>query len=348
MIIQGFITPSTSYGLVTLGLIQELQLMGEKVTIHPYNQNPEINGFVIQPNEKFYDYNAPCLMIDHQYRMQSSLGKGKRVGYTFFEMDSLTEFEVHQLNSLHALVVASFWAKEVAKKSGVEIPIHVVPLAFNPDIFKPENTTRKDKCVFLSIGKWEVRKDQDGIVEAFSKAFTNEPVELCLSMDNPFLDQQFLEVKKLNYRHKLKDKLTIIPRLPEQRQVARLINDSCCFVSHSKAEGACLPIIESLACGKFVISPKFSGETEFVKNGCLITEHDGIEPASDGKWFGVNADINQGNWCKPSEESLIENLRCVYEKWKSGVFENADGLDHAKNFTVRHQAERIINVSKIV
>lgn len=349
MIVQGFITPHTSYGLVTLGLIQELQLMGEDITIDPLNESSaDITGFVISPNSKVYDYNAPCLMIDHQYRMRGSLGKGKRIGYTFFEMDQLTWLEVHALNSLHAVIVASEWAKEVAERSGVKVPVYVVPLAYNPDIFNPTKGRNPHKCTFLSIGKWEVRKDQDGIVDAFSKAFTDEPVELVLSMDNPFLDQQFLEARKLNYKHKLRDKLVTIQRLPEQKQVARLINDSYCFVSHSKAEGACLPIIESLACGKFVISPKYSGESEFVTKGCCITSHDGVEKANDGKWFGVSPDVNNGNWCKPSNESLIENLQSVYQQWKNEVDHNDQGLEHAKSFTVRKQAERILDVVQLV
>lgn len=340
--VHGYITHNTSYGIVTLNLIKELEALEREPFVFPSAGGIDAGEFYISKSVErssgICDLRAPCLNVNHQYLMERSIGKGPRVGLTIFEMDRLTEYEVNQLNSLDLLIVCSKWAEEVCRKSGVLCRIKIAQLGYDPEIFLP--FTQPTKCIFISIGKWEVRKDQDGIINAFNAAFSNENVELWMSMDNPFLPKEFLNAKISEYKQKLGNKLTILPRLRTQKEIAQIINHSYCYMSNSKAEGANLPLLESLACGKFAISPSWSGETEYTK-GCFITEHTGTEIARDGKWFGVNPKMNMGHWCIPSQDSLIENMRLAYKKFQNGDLINEAGIHHVSQFTIKSTAEKV-------
>src|SRR5262245_7281166 len=70
-------------------------------------------------NAVWFDPQAPCLRIYHQFLMAVRIGRGKFIPYTFFELDPLTPLDVHHLNTGDLVLVASHWAKEVCERSGV-------------------------------------------------------------------------------------------------------------------------------------------------------------------------------------------------------------------------------------
>ena len=193
--ISGYITPNTSYGIATLNLIKAYIDIGHTCAIFPNSDLSrtdfgEYTTYVrdcILAGEDFSP-NDISLRIAHQFDMATGIGFGPRVGYTFFEVDKLTKLESTNLNSLDLVLVPSEWAKQVCIDSGVNTYISECPAGYNPNIFKPVEYIPKE-CVFLSVGKWEVRKQQDAIVEAFYNAFSNnDNATLIMSMDNPFMD----------------------------------------------------------------------------------------------------------------------------------------------------------------
>jgi glycosyltransferase involved in cell wall biosynthesis len=197
------------------------------------------------------------------------------------------------------------------------------------------------ECVFLSIGKWEHRKQQDQIVDAFYNAFnTNDSVKLIMSMDNPFMD---LSDKKNKYKTKLGNQIQIINRVKSHHDLARLIQQSYCFVAPSLAEGWNLPLLESMACGKFSIATNYSGHTEFCdKNTTLLLNPTGLTPAVDGMWFRENSKTNCGNWITYDQNQLIQHMRSIYQTYKSGLVLNYNAIDKASTFTWDNAAKRIV------
>ena len=326
--ISGYINTKTSYGLVTCNIINNFILKNYNVTLHP---NGQINvADLADLQYKHFDLLAPSLRIDHQFNMSQSVG-AKRFGMTFFEMDRLTDLEQHNLNSLTHLFVPSEWAKNICTQqlSGPEVT--VAPLGVDMNIFNNRNYL-PDKCIFLSMGKWEVRKGQDEIVKAFNKAFPSGEAELWMFFDGAKPD--IVEAKKKEYAS---SKIKCFNRLPTQFDVARIMNSVTCFVSHSKAEGWNLELLEAMACGRQCISPYYSGESEFVSpDNCLLTKTDKLEWANDGMYFGLGL-VNTGKWATPSEDSLIENMRKVY---KNQVI-NTAGIQTAQHFSWKNTVNAI-------
>ena len=354
--LTGYITPNTSYGLVTLNFLKGLTDLKHEVSIFDNigQGDSSFGEFIPYVRDssllsRNFDAEAPCLSIRHQFDMAQSIGSGRRIGYTFFEVNKLTPMEVHHLRSLDDLIVPSKWAAEVCSSMGLHVPL-VCPAGYDDQIFKPIEY-RPSSCVFLSVGKWEVRKQQDMIVYAFNRAFENsDNVSLWMSCDNRFIPQ-FVNDKKKYYKELLGDKLKLLGRVDTHFDLARIMQQSYCFVAPSLAEGWNLPLLESMGCGKLNIATNYSGHTEFCTEGTTyLLEPTGLVPAIDDMWFKENSLTNCGEWCTYDVDQLVESMRMVYEKYNSGEVLNTAGIKRAKEFTWKESSnkmEKCISITEI-
>ena len=181
--------------------------------------------------QSIFDKNDPCLKIWHQFDIANRIGIGKYTVLTFFETDKLRPNEICMINNTDTIMVASHWAKDILIDNGINVPIEVSPLGIDPNIFneKVTDTVKKDnnKYVFLNIGKWEIRKGHDILVDIFNDAFTEQDnVELWMVNYNPFLThEQNVIWHNLYKKSKLGNKIQILPRLNKHKDVAQVIKN---------------------------------------------------------------------------------------------------------------------------
>ena len=141
------------------------------------------------------------------------------------------------------------------------------------------------------------------------------------------------------------EKIRIIPRQPNQRDVYNIMNQSDCGVFPARAEGWNLELLEMMSCGKTVIATNYSAHTEFCNsdNSLLIDTND-LEGAEDGVFFSGS----HGEWASFSEsskEQTIEHMRSVHRLKNSdphGLL-NSDGIKTANQFTWQNSAQELIN-----
>lgn len=324
------ITDKTSYGLVAINIATRLDFdvilpIGKpsgnvpKPIIEKLNSTAEITDKdLVQPSIRLY----------HQFDLQP-VGNGKRIGYTIFELDKFNRIEKTHLKSVDEIWVCTEWAKKIIEENGIRSKTCVIPLGVDSSIFHPVDYTPTD-YVFLSAGKWEIRKSQNEIVEAFNKAFKpTDSVQLWLSMHNGFMAPADLHSQKQTYLNTAMGKagrIKFVGPFDKQEGIARIMNMSSCGVFPSKAEGWGLETLEMMACGKPVIVTDYAGHTEFCnkENSTLIPVTE-LESAYDGRWF-----FNQGNWAKIDTDALIE---CMRNQFKIGNIQNTAGLETAKKFS---------------
>jgi len=330
----------TGYGITSKNIVSSLSKSTDAtVSLFPIGYQVQLETSdeesILKPcleNSKFYNPFSPCLKIWHQHDLASRIGKGIYGVFPFFESDRLYEFEIHQLNSADYVFTASKWGKTVLEKNGVNSYITVAPLGVNLDIFKQEKIEREnDTYVFCHIGKWEKRKSQDFLIEAFNKAFTEKDnVELWLLPHNPFLNKEETEKwTSLVDNSKLKEKIKVYDRLQTQYHVASFINHSDCGVFLSRAEGWNNEIPEVMAMNKPVIATNYSAHTEYcTSDNAFLVDIDKNEPAKDDKWFN-----GHGNWAKLEEKQLeqtVEHMRFVYN---NNIRTNPNGVETAKLYS---------------
>lgn len=299
-------------------------------------------------NSHFFDANAPCIKIWHQHDMAQFAGKGIRIGFPIFELDTFSDLEKHQLKTLDLVFVCSEWAKEVVINN-IKISqnkVHVIPLGVDLSIFKPSDTLKSSTTKFFNCGKWEIRKGHDVLVNLFNDAFNeSDDVELYMMCENPFCSESEQNEWINMYKNsKLGSKIHIIPRQATQQEVYSIMSQTHCGIFPARAEGWNLELLEMMACGKMVITTEYSAHTEFCNSdNSLLIPIDEIETAYDGKWFH-----GQGNWAKidnNAKEHAISHMRKIFNLNNSGKLTiNENGIKTANKFTWENTGREILNV----
>jgi glycosyltransferase involved in cell wall biosynthesis len=337
----------TGYGVTAINLVKELI---KKADINLFSISQSINVETKEDYDIIYplinkeiDHTAPCIKLWHQFDLASRIGKGKYVGFPIFELDKLKPNEINHLNTTDHLAVCSSWAVDVIKNNGIKVPTSVVPLGVDTTIFNPTKYKREynsSNYVFLNIGKWEVRKSHDIIIECFNNAFNiTDNVELWLVTENPFLSPQ-----EINFWHdmvmssKLQSKIKIFNRLQTQFDVANIISNSDCGIYISRAEGWNLELLETIAMNKPVIATNYSGHTEFCneQNSYLVNIVD-KESAIDNKWF-----FGEGEWAKISsneKDQIIHHMRHVFSH---KINKNMGYEETVQKFTWENSANKLL------
>lgn len=303
----------------------------------------KLQRFIPKISQKKIDKNANCLKIWHQNDLYEFVGKGKHIGFPIFELDRFTEAEKHSLNHCDEIVVCSEWAAGIVRNSGIARPVKVVPLGYDPNIFRPAPIL-KGSTKFFNCGKWELRKGHDFILECFNKAFTmKDDVQLIMMCDNPFLPEQTKEWMKLYKNSNMGGKITFVPRQESHENVYYIMKQVDCGLFPARAEGWNLELLEVLACGKHAITTNYSGHTEFCKEGCHLIDIDSLEVAKDNIWFH-----GDGLWAKLGEAQLdqtVEYMRTIHDLKKSGnLSPNTAGITQASDFTWDKSTNKLIEV----
>lgn len=349
-----------SYGIVTTNLVNALCNLNKQIQLYPINpHNVECESKYQEnikkslDNAKFFTGDCPCIKIWHQWDYSIFPNNNLRCGFPIFELSKLTQLEVWNLNSLDKVFVTSKWAKDVCIKSGVITEINIVPLGIDSEVFFSKNRVKKNKTVYINIGKFEKRKGHAILAECFNKAFQEKDnVELWMMTNNCFLDEKSTKEWESLYKNsKLSSKIKFLPRQQTQNQVKYLIDNADFIISPSFAEGWNLPVLEAMACGTVPITTNYSAMTEYCSNkNSFLIEPTELEFAEDGCWFKNGNSINNGEWLKwtkSQEDQFIEHLRASHKinmEQSSFLKElQQECLQTAKQFTWKNSAQIILN-----
>lgn len=332
-----------SYGVVTKNIIKALINAGHSVHFHPLYkpEYSESEKFIETALETPFHKDAPQVLIWHQYALNQFLdGGGKKIGFSIFELDTLTPHEVFSMNSCDELIVCSKWAKQICLNNLIKKPIHVVPLGVDRDVFHSCPFPKLDKFTISFYNKWEIRKGHDNIPEILSH-FSNHLADFKLNVccDNPLYTQKENQEWKDFYIRTLGDKVEFFNRFESQKDLVSFIANSHVGLFPSKAEGWNLPVLEYMSVGRKVVTTNYSAMTEFCddKNSNLV-EITGYEPALDGKWF-----FGQGSWATYNNKSFAYELYKIYSEYlnKELMF-NEYGTRTAMKYSWDNTAVRLI------
>jgi len=339
------------YGITSLNLVKSLNseayvslwCIGQpQVTTQ---QDAEIIEQCIKRGQ-FTNFDAPCIKIWHQYDMAQFIGKGKRIGFPIFELETFNDLEKHHLKSLDQIFVCSEWAKEIIKDNINHSDVHVIPLGVDGAIFKPSEMPNSKTTRFFNCGKWEIRKGHDVLVNIFNAAFEKtDDVELFMMCDNPFYTKEEQdEWVNLYKQSKLGSKIHIIPRQASQEEVYNIMKEMHCGIFPARAEGWNLELLEMMSCGKPVITTNYAAHRQFCnESNAFLAPIQDLELAYDGKWFHA-----QGKWAKIDSEALeymIDSMRLIHKKRLNNELTiNHQGINTAQSLSWMNSAREILNV----
>lgn len=285
---------------------------------------------------------SDCLVIWHEYALiEHCLGRGRYIGYPFFELNQLDSTRLKNLNYVDHIVVASDWARDVLLNNHVKKPVSVISPGVDTEVFFPGNDRSEEPTYrFLNVGKYEERKCTRLIADLFNKAF--EPadnVELIFHCDSALkqIREQVQSFKQYCGGLKLADKIKFSDIVQTDIALANIMREVDCGLFLSRSEGFGLPMLQMIACGKPIIGTNYSGHTQFLdtKNslGVPITN---FVPARDGIWFngtGTWADID-----KKAQDLTVDYMKGCY---LNKVRENLGFSETVEKFTWAGAARQV-------
>lgn len=321
-------------------------LTPEEIIIYPIG-NPEMDLYAELESHDWRVsdvYNSgDTLKIWHQHGLHESVACGGiYTGFPIFELNCFTGTEKRSMRHCDRLFVCSEWAKNVVEDQLPGMPVSVIPLGVDREIFNEHNNSHRPQTVFFNCGKWEIRKGHDILVGAFNRAFTaKDDVELWMMCDNPFIGEDGNTEWINRYkRSALGDKIRFIPRQKTHQDVYNIIRQVDCGVFPARAEGWNLELLECLSCGKNVIATNYAGHSEFLNNkNSFMVDVNRLIPAHDGIWF-----FSQGEWAEPNFDQLVSNMRKVHSLKQDGELGiNLEGIATAKQFSWANSARKILS-----
>ena len=349
------ICSNTGYGVTSTSITKAFINNGCSVCLFPIGHmtvdNEQDKKIILESVNKAsnsWDKKNPCLKIWHSFELANRIGSGKDGALTFFEIDKIKDNEKNMMNNTDVMFVSSKWAVDILKENNITPEVFVCPLAVNTSIFYPrpkteikEDTNKEKSYKFINIGKWEVRKGHDILVEAFNYAFNIEDnVELYMINHNPFLSPQENQIWiDLYKKTKMGPKIKIIGRVPAQKDLAEIIDEVDCGVFPARAEGWNNEILEVMAMNKAIIATDYSAHTEYCSpENSMLIKIDKLVKADDGKFFD-----GFGRWADLGKNQVEQLVLYMRQAYSEKVSINENGLETSKKFTWEKTASILEN-----
>jgi glycosyltransferase involved in cell wall biosynthesis len=263
------------------------------------------------------------------YTPRREFAGGRRICFTMMETQTVHPDFARRINHAYdECWTPTAWNRDTFQRSGVRVPLHVMPLGVDADTFKPGPSgempladllttrragSREQPKGFLFITAYQptFRKGIGLLLDAFEEAFgRNEEVALVLAttVHSHSTVETDLRTKGRNARvYGLSGKFT-------EKELSGIFRASHAYVTASLGEGWNLPLCEAAACGLPVIAGRHSAHHELLSDKvAYLFDPDGYAPIADSKricpWYEGQAFATFG---RSSRDQLIALLRDVY------------------------------------
>ena len=271
-------------------------------------------------NEFIHNVNIVLCETHHHVFYQNY--RGPKIAYNVWESTKQPEEFFNKLKEFDQIWVASKWQRDCTIEQGMDpLKVKVVPEAVDGTIFKPNSKAtlpeyKDNRFKFVLFGRWDFRKSTKEIIESFLKEFNkNEPVDLIVSIDNPFANDGYKTTEERLKHYKLDDPRIKIKHFPSRKDYIQYLQKGHVFLSCARSEGWNLPLIEAMACGTPSIYSNCSAQLEFAKNKGLPVKIKNKIPAKQGEYSSYSQSDLPGEIYEPDFSDLKKVMRDAYQNY---------------------------------
>jgi len=260
---------------------------------------------------------------------------GPKIAYNVWETTQQPEEFFNKLKEFDELWVPSKWQRDVTIKQGYpEDKIKVVPEGVDVHTFYPEETTHEltsdGRFKFFLAGRWDYRKSTKEIIETFLNTFDkDEPVDLIVSIDNPFSGDGLETTENRLEHYGLTDSRIKVVHFPSREDYIKILKSCNVFLSCARSEGWNLPLIEAMACGIPSIYSNCSGQLEFAEDKGIPVNILGEKSANNSSYNHFND--YTGNYYEPDFNHLQLMMMYSYKKYdecKKNALKESEEIRH--------------------
>lgn len=340
----------TGASKVSEGLIKSMLSANIDLVIRPIKSNnfvPNLSDDILDAEQKSA-LGANVLIQHFMPDMMVYKGEYKNIGYINYHTDSFKYSGwQYKLNLMDEVWVPSKFVENCCRKSGVTVPIRIIPPAIDESIFlrnypayKQIEEQKQGDFLFYNIsGSFSRRKNFGAFVKAFHLEFNkNEPVNIALKFikDSSMPDMNphtFLSEIKNGLKIDSNKQEIVLPLTHLSDSEIYSIHNSCdVFVSSSYGEGSCIPALEAMGFGRTPIVNSFSGANDYVDTRTGWNVDYSLEPVfelqSQNKLFyGIE------KWGAISIPHLQTCMREAYENHKLREAKSEFGINEILNYS---------------
>jgi glycosyltransferase involved in cell wall biosynthesis len=240
--------------------------------------------------------------------------------YTMWESSRLPADWPERLNRARAVIVPTRFCARVCRDSGVDVPVKVVPLGADPNVYRLHERPERRGLTSLVIGTLAGRKHVCEAIAGWKLAFAGDP------------DARLIIKSRFHYGHYVPDdpRILFVDSNETTRGIAHWYQQADVLIAVGN-EGFGLPLVEAMASGLPVVALNSEGQSDVCEDAgpdCLLP----IEPerweASNDAPFGP-----AGVRGVPGVEAIAECLR-----WVAGHRAEAREMGRrASEWVVRHR-----------
>lgn len=355
---QGMLGTHHSWAVVMRNLLTQFQVLGHKLYLSSTNGTSLIPPKLFQRlNSKITDPDLDiCYTAPQNFPIRFKPNSRLKMAIYNYETSHLPHIWRNKIKHLDYVLPSSNFSREVFINSGwPEQKCVVVPHGINPEDFKNEKVHQlffKDEFKFLNVSIPHYRKNIPILLNAYFSAFSNQD-EVCLVLKTKLdqkrkyrfeidLRQEIIKVQK-----KYKDRPGGLPKIEiVQDRLSSMIplyNACHVLVSASSAEGFGMPLLEGLAAGKVVISPRCTGQLDFLNDqNSLLVDVQEIEAGVEYQYWQPT--IGATTYL-PNKDSLADAMIKSYQQYdqlKSAF--RAESIRKVKQFTWEAAAKKILDL----
>lgn len=295
---------------------------------------------------KAMDYDTVLIHTVPEYYpewIERERGGGRRIfGYTVWELETLPSHWPAILNRLDGVIVPCRWNRDVFRRSGVTVPVHVVPhLSQFQDLPAPTPADRaalrtrlgrgldwEDRFVFYTIGFWSHRKAPYLAAQAYWQAFdADDPVLMVVKTSAKDITRWHRHWRNaFRRRHPSPARalaemaagfarpaplVLIADETLSDAEMLALHEMGDCFVSLARAEGWGLGAFEAARLGKPVVMTAYGGQLDFLapELADLVDYH--LVPVHEPTWSASYKPSD--HWAQPSVEQAALSMRGIFD-----------------------------------
>ncbi len=266
-----------------------------------------------------------------------------KIAYSMLESSEIPRQWVNILNEqFDAVVVPDPYYKEVYLRSGVHIPLFVLPHGIYIDELLAQTSKKKKATPFVfgcSAAYWP-RKNHEVLIEAFSEEFGNDP-QVILKLHGRTGSKSYVTKLTKQITDRGIKNIELIKKKLSKQGYENFFRSLDCYVLVSKGEGYSVTPREALALGIPCILSNNSAHKTIGASGCVYSVSSEISEPAYYSHLGMS-----GDYYNCSVKDVRKALREVYTHYSTYLNKAHKGRKWVERYTWKSLKKKFLNLIK--
>jgi len=242
------------------------------------------------------------------------------IGVWFWELEKIPNSWKEFAEKLDEIWVNTSFIKDILERELPGKKIKLLKLPFSDITIKDKLECRKnlnlnnEDFIFLFVYDYYsdfYRKNPDGVIKAFKKAFNNENCKLIIKSQNS------PENVDIIMKNLIDDRITYINETWDENKMNDLFGSCDAYVSLHRSEGLGLTIFESILREIPVICTNYSGNLDFCVNmDNLLVDYDMIDIDKNSIYHTFMNTIADIKWANPYIDDASNKMLYLYNNYQ--------------------------------